>query len=129
MSQKTTVLGFSVGSGRSVRVMPYCPISVSRATSTHAECGRGGVVDEAQDVEVCDLGGVEDRAPLRIRVPARDRDDDVVDRFDLSRGGVAQAAEQHGVKLGNGERRRLAEVVDLTGQHSFRRRRRTVKPI
>ena len=41
------------------------------------ECGSGCIMDDAENIQVCDSGGVDDGTTLEIGVPSWDGDDDV----------------------------------------------------
>lgn len=79
-----------------------------------SESGSGGVVDDAEDVEICDGGGIDDGAALEIGVPAWDGDDDIGDVcFEFVGGDVTDLAEVGGDELGEGEDGLMAEISDL----------------
>ena len=67
---------------------------------TVAESGGGGVVDESEDVEARDRGGIVDRASLNVREPAGNGDDDIRNAgFEFCAGCVADATKIHGYEL------------------------------
>jgi len=78
------------------------------------ESGSGSIVDDAEDVEICDCGGIDDGATLEIGVPTWDGDDDIGDVcFELVGGDVTDLAEVGGDELGEGEDGLMTEISDL----------------
>lgn len=78
---------------------------------TPAEGGGGGLVDQAQNLEARDLGGINDGSSLSIGVPGRDGDDHVVDgKLELSRSGLLGPCEEHGGQLSGSKLLLLALV-------------------
>lgn len=71
---------------------------------TPAEGSRGGLVDQTQDLDASNLGGVEDAPPLCVGVPSGAGKDQVVDgQLQLCGGGLLGPDEEHGDELGSGE--------------------------
>lgn len=81
---------------------------------TPSEGDSGGVVDEAEDVEVGNLGGIKESSSLYVSVPTGNGYDNIADTdFELVGGDVPKLAEVGTDELGGGECFLLAEVVDL----------------
>jgi len=78
------------------------------------ESGSGGIVDDAEDIEICDCGGIDDGATLEIGVPTWDGDDDIGDVcFEFVGGDITDLAEVGGDELGEGEDGVVTEISDL----------------
>jgi len=92
------------------------------------ESGSGGIVDDAEDVEICDCGGIDDGATLEIGVPTWDGDDDIGDVcFELVGGDVTDLAEVGGDELGEGEDGLMTEISDLWADEKQGKRDRETK--
>src|SRR5258708_25720640 len=72
------------------------------------------VVDEAKNIQVGDSSCIDERSPLDLRVPPRDRDHDIgYSSLELVRGDIAQFTEVGTGYLSPRERRSFAAVDDL----------------
>jgi len=92
------------------------------------ESGSGSIVDDAEDVEICDCGGIDDGATLEIGVPTWDGDDDIGDVcFELVGGDVTDLAEVGGDELGEGEDGLMTEISDLWADEKQGKRDRETK--
>lgn len=79
-----------------------------------AEGGGGVVVDEAEELEAGQLGGVEEGAALGVGEPGGHAHAEVGDgELELGGGGLLNLAEVHADELGGCEPFLLAKVVDL----------------
>lgn len=81
---------------------------------TPAKSGSSAVVDEAEELEAGDLGGVDQSTALDVSEPRGDAHADVGDgELELGTGGGLDFAEVHGDKLGGRELLLVAQVGDL----------------
>lgn len=84
---------------------------------TVTESSGGGVVDETEDVQAGDFGGIEDGAALDIGEPGGNGDNAVRDGgLGLGGSDLSHLGEVHGEDLDGGEGDLLSLVVDLDGE-------------
>ena len=85
-----------------------------RFGDTPSEGNSGSVIDEAEDVKVGDLSGIEESSSLDVSVPSGDGDNDIADTvFELVSGNVSKLAKVSTDELGSGEGFLFAEVCNL----------------
>ena len=85
-----------------------------RFGDTPSEGNSGSVIDEAEDVKVGDLSGIEESSSLNVSVPSGDGDNDIADTvFELVSSDVSKLAKVSTDELGSGEGFLFDEVCNL----------------
>lgn len=88
-----------------------------RFGDTIAEGSGSSIVDDTEDVEVGDRGGIKDSTALDVGIPTRDGNDDIRNTsLELPGSDVAYLAEIGANELGEGEGLLLTKVGDLEGE-------------